>query len=92
MTRSPNKIRLAPAAGAAHAAAMMRFLTILAALTLPAATLAAEGPDDGFVPMRQDLLPEAFVNSLSLMCCTFFGLAMPEFWATFWATATTLIL
>lgn len=30
---------------------MMRFLPILAALTLPAATLAAEGADDGFVPI-----------------------------------------
>jgi len=53
-----NKIRLAPASGAPHAAAMTRFLTILAALTLPATTLAAEGPDDGYVPIFDGTLKD----------------------------------
>jgi broad specificity phosphatase PhoE len=48
---SPNKFLLAPAAEALHAAAMTRFLTIVAALILPAAAFATEWTDDGFFPI-----------------------------------------
>jgi hypothetical protein len=51
-------IRLALAAGAAHAAAMTRFLTIAAALILPAAPLAAEEPDEGFVQIFDGTLKD----------------------------------
>ena len=37
---------------------MTRFLTIIAALTLPAAMLAAEGPDDGFLPIFDGALKD----------------------------------
>jgi hypothetical protein len=48
---SSDKIRLAPAAGLLQLSAMTRFVIMIAALTLPAASLAVEEADDGFVPI-----------------------------------------
>lgn len=53
-----NHILLAPAARVPHAIAMTRFLTLIAALILPATTMLAEGPEGGFVPIFDGTLKD----------------------------------
>jgi hypothetical protein len=52
------KNRLAHSVRTPHAYAMTRFLTLIAALILPSAIMAAEGPDDGFVAIFDGTLKD----------------------------------